>query len=203
MSQPASSPLDHLLAFLDSDRFAAAEKYEELRVRISQLLLWRGVSNADADSLADVVLDRIAAKIRAGEVIENVNSYAAGVARFVVLEHQRKKREIAVDELPERAAPSAHDDTEEADQRLAFLRRCLMEIPDESDRRLILLYYDTESNEKTKDARKALANDLQMSPNALKVRACRLRLKLETCINKHVAETKSSTRATYDREGKK
>jgi DNA-directed RNA polymerase specialized sigma24 family protein len=203
MSQLASSPLDHLLAFLDSDRATAAEKYEELRSRIVQMLLWRGIPNANADSSADVVLDRIGAKIRAGEVIDNVSSYAAGVARFVALEHLRKKREIAVDELPERMAPSAHDDTEEADQRLAFLRRCLMEIGEESDRRLILLYYDTESNEKTKDARKALATDLQMSPNALKVRACRLRLKLETCINKHIAETKSSADDTYDREGSK
>ncbi len=203
MSQPATSPLDHLLAFLDSDQTIAAEKYEELRSRIGQLLIWRGVESADADSLADIVLDRIALKLRAGEVIENINSYAAAVGRFVALEHKRKKRETAVGELPERPAPNTLDFTDDTDQRLALLRRCLMEIPEESDRRLILFYYDTEANEKTKYARKALATDLQMSANALKVKACRLRLKLERCINKHVAETKSPAGATYDREGSK
>ena len=48
-------------------------------------------------------------------------------------------------------------------------------------------YYDTDTGEKAKQARKRLADSLGMTVNALKVRACRLRLKLEACITDCVA----------------
>jgi hypothetical protein len=47
----------------------------------------------------------------------------------------------------------------------------------------VLGYYDTDAGEKTKDARKRLAESLGFTLNVLKVRACRLRMRLEACIN--------------------
>jgi DNA-directed RNA polymerase specialized sigma24 family protein len=181
----------------------AAEKYETLRFKLVNLLTWRGCVESDADDLADQTLDRVAAKIAEGEKVENVQAYAATVARFIALEHKRKRREDAVgDELPETAVTPEIEILEDRDDRMDCLRECMAEtIPNPTDQKIIIGYYDTESNEKNKSARKRLAESLGMSIGALKVKACRLRDKLERCINDCVARvTKSSVSDTNNRE---
>jgi DNA-directed RNA polymerase specialized sigma24 family protein len=192
-----------LLAALDADELRAAEKYETLRYKLINLLTWRGCVESDADDLADQTLDRVAAKIAEGEKVENVQAYAATVARFISLEHQRKRREDAVgDELPETAVAPDIEILEDRDDRMDCLRECMAEtIPNPTDQKIIVGYYDTESNEKNKYARMRLADTLGMSIGALKVKACRLRDKLERCINDCVARvTKSSQSDTNGQE---
>jgi DNA-directed RNA polymerase specialized sigma24 family protein len=192
-----------LLAALDADETRAAEKYEALRYKLVNLLTWRGCVESDADDLADQTLDRVAAKIAEGEKVENVQAYAATVARFISLEHKRKRREDAVgDELPETAVAPEIDILQDRDDRMDCLRECLAEtVPNPTDQKIIVGYYDTESNEKNKNARKRLAESLEMSIGALKVKACRLRDKLERCINDCVARvTKSSQSDTNGQE---
>src|SRR5678816_2850170 len=102
MSTLTSSSFHLLLKRLDADPATAAAKYEDLRMKIVHLLRWRGCAESHSDDLADIVLDRIAAKVADGEAIENLNAFAAGVARFVWLEHSRKYKLDAVgDDLPE------------------------------------------------------------------------------------------------------
>lgn len=198
---PGSSAFEHLLARLDADRDTAANQYEELRFRITQILIWKGCAEGDADSLADIVLDRVGTKIAQGEQVESINAYAAAVCRFVILEHTRKHREITVDELPE---PSIEPDTDEIDGpdlRIRCLRKCLAELVDENNRKLIVGYYDTADNEKAKIARKSLADMLNMSATALKVKACRLRARLEKCVTDCLkGETNLASHVTYNRE---
>lgn len=192
-----------LLAALDADEIRAAEKYETLRYKLVNLLTWKGCNNSDADDLADLTLDRVAAKIADGEKIENVAAYAGAVARFVLLEHKRKRREDAAgDDLPEVAVEPDIDILKESDSRMECLRDCMAStIPNPTDRKIIVGYYDTDSNEKNKHARKRLAESLDMSLGALKVKACRLRDKLEQCINGCVARvTKSDPSDTSNRE---
>lgn len=192
-----------LLVALDKDEVRAAEKYETLRYKLVNLLTWKGCTNSDADDLADKTLDRVAAKIAEGEKVENVAAYAGSVARFILLEHKRKKREDAAgDDLPEVAVDPEVDILQDEDDRMECLRDCMSStVPNPSDQRIIVGYYDTESNEKNKHARKRLAESLDMSIGALKVKACRLRDKLERCINECVERvTKSAGNATNDRE---
>ena len=174
-----------LLAALDADEIRAAEKYETLRYKLVNLLTWRGCNNSDADELADRTFDRVALKIADGEKVENVAAYAGSVARFILLEHTRKKREDAVgDDLPEIGVDPEIEILNDRDDRMECLRDCMAAmIPSPTDQRIIIGYYDTESNEKNKQARKRLAESLDMSIGALKVKACRLRDKLERCIN--------------------
>ena len=73
------------------------------------------------------------------------------------------------------------------------LRRCVATKFSDEDKRLVVQYYDTEADEKAKNARKRLAESLGMTLNVLKVRACRLRMKLERCINDCVAGVTHST----------
>ena len=63
MSTLTTSSFQLLLERLDND----PAKYEELRVRIGQLVRWRGCPESYADELVDKTFDRVASKIAAGE----------------------------------------------------------------------------------------------------------------------------------------
>jgi DNA-directed RNA polymerase specialized sigma24 family protein len=192
-----------LLAALDGDEARAAEKYETLRYKLVNLMTWKGCCNSDADDLADLTLDRVASKIAGGEKVENVGAYAGSVARFILLEHNRKKREDAAgDDLPEVAVDPDVEILRDRDNRMDCLRDCMAStIPNPTDQQIIVGYYDTESDEKNKHARKRLAESLGMSIGALKVKACRLRDKLERCINDCVDRvTKNAKSDTVNRE---
>jgi len=202
MSELESNSFSLLLAALDADEVKAADKYELLRSKIRSLLQWRGCIESDADDLADKTLDRVAAKLAEGEQIDNIGAYTGSVARFIWLEHQRKKKEDAVgDDLPD-VVVQPEADVESEDDRMECLRECMRStIPKPDDQRLITGYYDTDSNEKNKEARKRLAESLGLSVNTMKVRACRLRDKLERCINDCVARvTKTTGLNTRDQE---
>lgn len=175
-----------LLARLDADESLAAVKYEKLRSKLVKCFVWKGCAEANSDALADETLDRVAAKLAQNIEIQSLDAYVCEVARFVWLEFSRKRKEDAAgDDLPEIAvAPEVAD---EPDLRLACLKSCLAEISaNESDRALIVGYYGAESGEKNKDRRRSLAEKLGLTTNTLKVKACRLRERLEKCINECV-----------------
>ena len=179
-----------LLIRLDADERAAAGKYEELRLKLVKFFIWRrDCAESEADALADETLDRVSAKRAQKIEILNVNAYALEVSRFVWLEHIRKKKEDAYgDDLPEIAV--LPETVEEPNARLDCLKKCLAEVSDsDSDRHLILGYYSAADGEKNKIQRKNLAEKLGLTMNTLKVKACRLRERLERCINDCAAKT--------------
>ena len=192
MSTLTPTSFEFLLNRLDADPAAAASKYETLRMKIVHLVRWRGCPESHADDLADLTLDRVAQKLAAGEQVDNLNSFAAGVARFVLLEHSRKNKLDAVgDDLPEVAIGPDIDSFDDPEPRLRCLRRCVTNFSDE-DKVLVVGYYDTDAGEKMKNARKRLAEQVGLTMNAMKVRACRLRMRLESCINDCVARVTDS-----------
>jgi DNA-directed RNA polymerase specialized sigma24 family protein len=174
-----------LIDRLDPDETVAAEKYELLRQKLIKCLAWKGCPEIQADALADLVLDRVSAKLGQGENIKNVNAYAYEVMKFVWLEHCRRHKEFTVgDDMPDVAVHPNTEIFDEPDLRMRCLRKCLAEVvPEERDRRLIIGYYDAEPGEKNKDKRKNLAKELDLSMVSLKVKACKLRVRLEQCIN--------------------
>ena len=188
MSELTAVAFDRFLACLDPVQEKAAGKYEFLRLKLVKILMWKGCPESQADTLADAALDRVAMKIFGGEQVKNPNAYACEVLRFVWLEHTRKRKEDAVgDELPEIAVEPDLEFLNDPDLRLRCLRKCLAEVvPDDNDRMLITGYYDTQTGGKNKDVRKNLAEKLDLSMTALKVKACRIRNRLEACINECV-----------------
>jgi DNA-directed RNA polymerase specialized sigma24 family protein len=175
-----------LLARLDTDQVQAADKYEELRLKLTKFFSWRGCAESNADNLADETLDRVAAKLAQGVEIKSIRAYACEIGRYVWLEFQRKYKEDNFgEEAPEIAV--APELPEDPDLRIACLRSCLVEVASNADDRLLILgYYDTENVEKIKDQRKNLAEKLGLTANTLKVKASRLRDRLEKCINECV-----------------
>jgi DNA-directed RNA polymerase specialized sigma24 family protein len=66
--------------------------------------------------------------------------------------------------------------------RIECLRQCLSTLPQKS-RELITQYYEDDGSAKIK-RRKELAARLGMQLNALRIRACRVREKLEQCMGR-------------------
>ena len=167
---------DQLLGSLDSNREAAGQKYQEIHTRLIRFFEWRGCPFPDQH--ADETINRLARKVFAGEEIRDLAKYSFGVARLLCLEINKasaKERQAIADlPRPDSAANENHE------QRLECLRHCLKALtPDQVD--LIFTYYHGEKSDKIQH-RKTLAMQLRISLNTLRMRALRLREKLEDCV---------------------
>jgi len=167
--------LEILIAGLDPDMAVASRKYQQLRRKLVRLFEWRGAWTAD--DLADETLTRVARKLGEGARIDgDVEPFARGVARLVFLEflreHDRDNR------LRSSPPPASAPPADEID--LDCLDRCLAKIA-ATDRETILGYYADDATGRI-EARRNLANRLGVSPTALRIRALRIRDRLETCL---------------------
>jgi DNA-directed RNA polymerase specialized sigma24 family protein len=171
----SQSAFDQFLAALHSDRQQAGHEYRSLRDRIVRFFEWRSCS--DPDALADESLDRVIRKISQGEQIEDAAKYTFGVAKLVYLESTKKqhREEPIVIDFPVKDTPVDDDD-----DSLTCLERCLGQTTTDS-RKLILRYYSFDKQAKIDDRRK-LADELGLSPNALRIKALRVRSKIEGCV---------------------
>lgn len=175
---------DGLLAFLGRDGVAPGEAYEALREKLEAFFRWRGLGGAR--ELADETLDRIAKKLEAGEEIETTPTrFALGVARFVALEAQRKSQREQP-ELVEAEAPPPPA----GDERVEGLVRCLERLPP-ADRSLLLRYHEESRGQPRISRRERLAKELGIELNALRVRAFRIRGRLERCLGATLGEIKA------------
>jgi DNA-directed RNA polymerase specialized sigma24 family protein len=173
---------NQFLACLDADRDRAGERYETIRRGLVRMFDARGAF--DPATCADETLNRVIAKVGAGEIIRDLPTYCHGVARLVLLETLRaqQRHNVALDDLPPRnlAVPEvAEERHDEAQHRC--LQHCLQKLP-AANRHLILRYYQDERRAKI-NQRLALAAELDIPLNALRNRAQRIRAKLEECIH--------------------
>ena len=170
-----------LLARLAADG-GDAETYEALRRRLIQFFKLH--VPAEADDLADVVLDRLARRIHEGIDVASVPSYALGIARMVLHEARAKSARRHLAEADPTLAPDedSTDDARELESVLGALRACL-EAAGATARGLILAYYGGDGAVRIA-TRKRLADEHGISLNALRNRALRLRDALEECVRK-------------------
>ena len=187
-SQPSGpSPrmaFDALLTALDPNRERAGARYETLRLKTIKLFEWWGSEHPE--ELTDETMDRVGRKLAEGTVIraDDVGPFLRGVARLVFLESLRE-REKERKKLNHR--PEAEDDEEEAREKeshLSCLDRCLEALTPEN-RQLIVDYY-SELNDSNIAGRKLIAKRLGISTTALRIRAHRLRERLQSCVRECV-----------------
>lgn len=108
-------------------------------MKIAHLLRWRGCAESHADELSDQTLDRVASKLSSGEIVDNLNAFAAAVARFVWLEHSRKHKADAVgDDLPEIPVEPDLSFLDGADDRIKCLRKCVVVMFTDEDKCLVV-----------------------------------------------------------------
>lgn len=164
---------DALLRWLDSDRERAGIKYEEIRGRLIRIFAGRGC--AEAEDLADETINRVTTRLSKIETdfAGDRSRYFYGVANKIHMEYQRRK--------PPPTAPPQPDSTRLEDEHRC-LEQCVKQLSPEN-RELLLQYYGAEGRGKI-EQRKALAQKLGIAPNALRIRAFRIRLGLQKCVEK-------------------
>ncbi|MCI0486466.1 MAG: hypothetical protein L0229_07680 [Blastocatellia bacterium] len=171
---------DKFLDCLDGDREQAGCRYEKIRSKLISFFEWRDCPFPEDH--ADEAINRVVRKIDQGEELRDASEYVFGVARMLLLEiaRARENEAKALNLLP---VPHAEDgDSDESESRVECLRRCLEELPPEG-RELITAYYHGERRSKIEN-RKRLAERLGIPPNALRIRACRLRERLAGCMDR-------------------
>lgn len=169
---------DELLAALDADRDRAGARYLELRGNLLRFFEWRGCSFPEEH--ADETINRVARRLSEGEAIRDPAQYSIGVARMLLLEiHKERARERRA--LSELTDPDATGyEFEEPEPRVECLESCLASLS-AGNRELILQYYQGEKGSKIEN-RKRLADRFGAEINTLRMRALRLREKLQGCV---------------------
>lgn len=188
MSNLSTERFAGLLALLDSDRAAAAEKYILLRCKLVRV--FERVQYGDPENLADEALDRIAKKLEE-ETIHNLNSFAYSVAMKISLETRKTSaRFVSMD---------GHDNWEDSlvgesdpenriidgmqNARTAqCLERCLNRLG-MSDHELLLEYYKGEKQARI-ERRQELAEKRATTIARLRSEVNMLREKLRVCVDR-------------------
>jgi DNA-directed RNA polymerase specialized sigma24 family protein len=161
-----------LLDWLDSDREQAANKYEEIRFKL--IKYFSPTTQSDAEALTDETINRVARRLN--EIKDQVYGerarYFYGVARRVQMEYLRRKQP--------QAGPEFVSDWERAEVEYQCLEECMAKLSPEN-RDLVVRYYHAEGRERIEERRR-LAEELGIAPNALRIRAYRIRAELQKCL---------------------
>jgi RNA polymerase sigma factor (sigma-70 family) len=176
------------LEWLDEATPSNGERYLEMRRRLVRYFDRKNC--LASDDLADETLNRVARRLdEEGKISEaSPAQYCYIVAKYVFLEHIRQNRteatssEADLSAIPASAGHVVQDAAESGQELLECLEMCLQRLPD-ANRQLILEYYRGEQSEKIQ-RRRQLAEKLGLTPNALSIRACRIREELEACTRK-------------------
>jgi RNA polymerase sigma factor (sigma-70 family) len=171
-----------LLEWLGPDRDAAGARYESIRLRLIKIFTCRGC--AEAEDLADETINRVTAKV--ANLVQTYTGdpalYFYGVAQKVRLEYLRKNKLSSPPErwAVSRSGPPPETLTNGIEPEYECLERCMELLPPDS-RQLVLRYYQQEKKAKI-DNRRQLAQELGIALNALRIRAHRIRLQLQQCV---------------------
>lgn len=196
---------DKLLATLDSNREVAAEKYERIRRRLVNFYEYRGCSAPD--EYADVTINCAAKKLNEGSEIYSSDplSFFIGIARNILQEYweQAPRRATSLEDLSDGGHPwedpfqsmQREEDLNRSELELNCLERCLEDITHQN-RDLIISYYVGEKSQKISN-RKRLATELDIAPANLRLRAFRLREKLESCVKGCLKELAAKQNPTF------
>ncbi|MEA2175294.1 MAG: hypothetical protein QOD00_2886 [Blastocatellia bacterium] len=178
-----------LLTWLDEGANSDGQKYLEMRRRLAAYFDRKNCPTPD--ELADETFNRVARRLEEeGGAIEGdaPARYCYIVARFVFMEHLREmqKDDTLLNDLRQQphadalVASEADDEQKIKEQRLNCLEQCLNRLESVS-REIIARYYVGKARVKI-EHRRVMAEELGITMNALSIRACRIRDKLEACV---------------------
>lgn len=167
-----------LLCWLDPDREQAGIKYEQIRSGLISFFTGRG--HCEAEDLADETINRVISRLHevSNQVTGERSRYFYGVARKVQLEYLRRK-------IPQIQQTSAVN-SDQVELEYRCLEECMAKLSPEN-RALVLRYYEADGRKKI-EKRKLLADELGIAPNALRIRAYRIRAALQKCLEKCVED---------------
>ena len=165
---------DRLLSWLDADRERAGYLYEQIRWRLVTILAARGCTLAE--ELTDETIDRVARRVT--DIHETYTGekalYFLGVMNNVHHEYLRRP--------PPPRLMQVDEEVEAREEIHLCLDNCLAQLAPYS-RQLIERYYAEDLKAKI-DLRKVIARELGIKASSLRLRALRIREKLQTCIER-------------------
>jgi RNA polymerase sigma factor (sigma-70 family) len=168
----------------------AGEKYVKLRQKLAWVLIHKGSHHPEEH--ADKAINKVCSKLEEGEEITNLEGYFIGVAKKVYLDSLKgpESRHQSLDDLPPSAEPFVESFRESRvdEHRLSLLNLCLGQLERE-ERELVIQYYDEDKSAKIA-LRKELAARLGIPVNTLRMRALRIREKLEQCVRRRLSQAK-------------
>lgn len=169
-----------LLACLDPDSERASARYTQLRERLVRFARSHN-EHLRAEELADNALDEIAKKPDLPD-IRDLEQFAIGVLRMLLMAHKRKNHQLSDDlDLVIGEPDPEHSIVNRLDrERKEHCFVACMKHLSPSERRLIFEYHPNE-NRDLEGRRKQLAIMIGIQPGTLATRMNRLRNKLEKC----------------------
>lgn len=176
--------------WLDEGNDSGGERYLEMRRRL--VLYFERRNCLTPDELADETLNRVSRRLEEEGSIatDSPAHYCYILAKYVFLEsiRARENRQTNLDDMApaQQAAskmavpPSSYGEPTFQEKRYICLESCLRKLQT-GDQELILSYYQGERRSKI-EHRSQLAERLGLTANALTIRVCRIRSRLELCV---------------------
>ena len=169
---PTREEFEKLLAWFDSDREKAAVNFQSINARLIRVFASRGC--VDADCLADEVMNRVAVRIDT-VIVKYPDPVRCCLAFIDNVYHEWYRAECAKTNAKPPPSPRPADELEKEDE---CLKQCLKTVP-KPDRDVFERYFQSV---KRIERRKTLAVELNVTANALRIRAHRIRGKLRQCL---------------------
>ena len=171
--------LESLIKLLDADSDGPpGTGYQLIRLKLIRYFEWQRC--IAAEELTDETIDRVARKIAEGQQIDNLKGFFYGVARLVFKEYERAQlRQLRAFATLPTSTEDIVEDNEEEKPYFACRRKCLRELP-EAEHNLIVAYCKPDGRPK-QDRRRELAAKLEIKVANLRLKAFRIREKLDKC----------------------
>ena len=172
--EPTREEFDKLLLWLDPNCDEAGNKLNLFHRRLTKIFISRGC--VDAETLADEVVNRVAVRI---DTVRN--SYSDPLRCFigflgkVYKEYLRELLKESQSRPPEPPRPP-----EELEREDECLQKCLAEL-NPHERNVVVRYFQGEKRQRIIERQK-LAAELNLTANALRIQAHRLRKRTIQCL---------------------
>lgn len=166
-----------LLAWLDSDRNRAAEKYEFIRLKLIMLFECRRCRSPE--EYTDKTFDRVARRLSEGETVRTTDKYLYfhGVALNLVKEYMKAVQRMRDEPLPEVGVPP--ENPEDSEDKIERWRKCLERLST-PEREMLIQYYEENALDRRLKRRK-LAKRIGLKEGTLRIKIHRIREELKRC----------------------
>lgn len=177
-------------AFGGEEGESIVELFESLRAKLTTFFEARGC--IDPEELADETLQRVVLKICQGTEVSNLVGYSYGVAKNIFKEYVRREKikQAYVDSQKYRAGVEPIVDEDEAqvrERRFKCMEDCMAQL-NKQGRWLLLEYYKIKGQAKLAH-RKQMAEELNISREALTLRVFHLKQRLKKCVHECLENT--------------
>lgn len=178
---PTPQEFEKFLLWLGSGDDGSDRRFLFIQTRLIQIFASRGC--ADAESLADEVINRVA--VRIDTIVQKYPDplrCCLGFVDNVHLEYLREEKKKANAREPPKPRPS-----EELEREDHCLQQCMGNL-NEAEHHLFVRYFGGEKRAR-KTTRRKLCEELGGTANALRIQAHRLRKRMHECLKECLGQT--------------